>query len=63
MPMYKFRCKTCEKEFDKLVFGFDSSNVECSHCKSKDIEKLLSAPSLGQPQTSSGGCGGGSGFS
>ena len=40
MPVYEFRCRTCETEFEVLVRG----NVApvCPSCGGSDLERLLS---------------------
>jgi len=46
MPVYTYRCKDCEKEFDLLV-GVGKSDEEeelkCPKCGSKNTERLLTA--------------------
>ncbi len=42
MPIYEFRCQSCGREFEKLVFGSDQQ-VECESCGSRQVEKLMSA--------------------
>lgn len=41
MPIYEFRCKKCNREFEYLVFGSDKP--VCPGCKSKNVGKLMSA--------------------
>jgi putative FmdB family regulatory protein len=56
MPMYEYRCETCEHSFEALVFGDD--DVSCPECEGEKLERLLSLPGLAQAQTASGGgCG------
>jgi putative FmdB family regulatory protein len=48
MPIYEYRCKACEHEFEALVLPHKPETApECPECHSKDLEKLLSgfAPS------------------
>ena len=43
MPVYEYRCRDCNEEFEKLVrFGSDGSEIECPRCHSKHVEKKLS---------------------
>jgi len=42
MPIFEFRCQSCGREFEKLVFGSDPE-VECESCGSRAVEKLMSA--------------------
>jgi putative FmdB family regulatory protein len=61
MPIFEYRCKKCENEFEALVLGRERPN--CPHCRSGNLEKLLStfsAVSGGQnrrPREASGPCG------
>jgi putative FmdB family regulatory protein len=63
MPIYEYKCKSCENEFAKLVFNQDTK-IECPKCESEDVEKMISAISSNSGSDSgvSGGCGS-SGFS
>jgi putative FmdB family regulatory protein len=40
MPVYEFRCRACETEFEVLVRGTDL--VVCPSCGGSDLERLLS---------------------
>lgn len=40
MPIYEYRCKKCEKEFEALVYG--SEKASCPTCHGKSLERLLS---------------------
>jgi putative FmdB family regulatory protein len=42
MPIFEFHCGSCDKDFEKLVFGSDPE-VECPFCGQKDVKKLMSA--------------------
>jgi putative FmdB family regulatory protein len=66
MPIYEYRCRQCEAEFEKLV-GSDTA-VACPHCDSAQVTRRLSLfrarvqagvgpPAAGGP----GGCCGGGG--
>ena len=44
MPIYDYRCKTCEHEFEAFVRG--SKVVSCPRCKSEELERLLSLPAI-----------------
>ncbi|MBI4653719.1 MAG: zinc ribbon domain-containing protein [Nitrospirae bacterium] len=41
MPIFEYKCQTCEEEFEKLVSG---TNVEisCPKCGSRDVKKKFS---------------------
>lgn len=67
MPIYEYRCKSCDNQFSKLVFNQDTK-IECPACNSEDCEKLISAISTSSGSTQfanlkGGGACGGSGFS
>jgi len=63
MPIFEYRCKRCEKEFEALVLG--SERPECPSCKSSRLEKLLSTfaavtgsgSGKGRREAASGPCG------
>lgn len=41
MPIFEYQCKSCGKNFEKLIF--DRAKIqECPSCKSKNTEKKLS---------------------
>ena len=42
MPIYEFICKKCDKKFETLVRS-SASRVECPHCGSDELKKLLSS--------------------
>jgi putative FmdB family regulatory protein len=42
MPIFEFHCQSCDKDFEKLVFGGDPE-VECPFCGQNRVEKLMSA--------------------
>lgn len=43
MPMYEFRCQKCGRQFEELVGRF-GEKAPCPSCGSKDVERLVSAP-------------------
>lgn len=61
MPIFEYRCKKCEKEFEALVLGRE--RPLCPSCRSGSLEKLLSTFSAvsggGRPKASEnpGPCG------
>lgn len=42
MPIYEYRCKSCDHDFQLLVRG--ETTPQCESCGSEDLEKLLSLP-------------------
>jgi putative FmdB family regulatory protein len=67
MPIYEYRCKQCEGEFEKYVAG-SSTAVACPSCASEQVMRKLSVfglktvGALQSPGMSGGGggcCGGG----
>jgi putative FmdB family regulatory protein len=49
MPLFEFRCSTCERDFEVLIRS--GEKPECPECGEKSLEKLLSetaAPVVGQ---------------
>ena len=69
MPIYEYKCRLCGQFFEKLVLTSDEK-VSCPKCKADDVDKQVSGFSVGNgspnfqaPGLSSGGCGGGGGFS
>ncbi len=43
MPLYEYQCKTCGKQFEKMVsFAEADHKPECPHCHSNDTQKRLS---------------------
>ncbi len=42
MPIYRFSCEKCGKNFDKVLSSSDISLVTCSGCGSPEIKRVLS---------------------
>ncbi|MHA1827791.1 MAG: FmdB family zinc ribbon protein [Candidatus Heimdallarchaeaceae archaeon] len=46
MPVYEFKCDTCGKKFELLVNvpyrSGDTATLQCPHCKSVNVTKLVS---------------------
>ena len=42
MPIFEFRCPSCETTFERLVRV--AEKVNCPSCGSRRVEKLLSVP-------------------
>jgi len=48
MPIYTYRCRKCGEKFDLLVgVTSDKTEKKCSKCGSVEVEKILSAFSVG----------------
>lgn len=48
MPIYEFRCKSCDKEFETLLLGSEANEtVTCPCCSSLDLERMMSLCSAG----------------
>ena len=69
MPIYEFRCKTCNHVFEELIMrSTDKAELTCPKCGTPKVDQLMSSFACGTSSSSShtgggGGCGGGSGFS
>ncbi len=59
MPLYEYKCKKCNKEFEVLIFNL-SEKVKCQHCGSKSVKRLLSTFGIGGKESSQGNSGGSS---
>ncbi|MBI3391952.1 MAG: zinc ribbon domain-containing protein [Nitrospirae bacterium] len=61
MPIYEYRCKSCQYSFEALVRAWsDSEETDCPICGSKETERLLSTfSSKGDVCAPSGGGWGG----
>ena len=42
MPIYEYRCRSCDATFEVMVRG--GAGVSCPHCGSASVDKLISAP-------------------
>lgn len=56
MPIYEYHCKKCGAKFEKLVFRSDAPSPECPSCKSTEVAKLISVPSVGGGSGQPGNC-------
>lgn len=59
MPIFEFKCESCGKEFERLVFASDTDPVPCPICGSEKTRKVLSVFSSNavERQASAGSCG------
>ncbi|MFB6374654.1 MAG: FmdB family zinc ribbon protein [Bradymonadaceae bacterium] len=42
MPIYEYRCQSCDNEFEKLVRSGDSEPEQCPECEAPSITRLIS---------------------
>jgi putative FmdB family regulatory protein len=45
MPIYEYKCMKCNKDFEYLVLGSDSS-VSCPECNGNKVKRQMSACSF-----------------
>lgn len=43
MPLYEYRCRHCQSEFECLVLSSQDDDPECPCCHKTGVEKLISA--------------------
>lgn len=71
MPIYEFKCRSCDECFEILVTSGEKKNVKmcCPHCGAEEFERILSCTSYAmgggkdagqRPKTESRTCSGGS---
>lgn len=46
MPLYDYRCKSCEHEFEELQSIHDAVLQDCPECGRPDLKKKVSAPAF-----------------
>ena len=42
MPIYEYRCKSCEHEFEEFIRSGDSEPDTCPECDAPSISRLIS---------------------
>jgi len=43
MPIYEFKCLSCDHYVELLVMNQDEMiDLKCTHCNSKDLERIIS---------------------
>ena len=66
MPLYEYRCRSCEKTFEEFVLGeARQGKPRCPACDGRKVDKLLSVFAVGSgggskaaaAEAPSGGCG------
>ena len=68
MPLYEFRCKKCDQQFEKIVFPGDKEPIKCPRCGAPKPDRLLSVFSSSTKEgnigaSASSSCGPSRGFS
>ena len=46
MPIYEYRCSTCEFQDDLMLKVSAATTLQCPSCQKNTFEKLVSAPSF-----------------
>jgi len=44
LPIYEYRCRSCEQRYEALVRNAKSEAPPCESCGSRDVERLISTP-------------------
>ncbi|NOR14867.1 MAG: zinc ribbon domain-containing protein [Candidatus Aminicenantes bacterium] len=54
MPIYEYKCQECGKVTEVFVRSHHQElNLSCSECKSEDLQKIFSTPSVVTTKNSS----------
>jgi putative FmdB family regulatory protein len=56
MPIFEFRCESCESKFAKLMFS-QRTDVLCPHCSSPQVKRLPSTFGMSGVQKQTSSCG------
>ncbi|MDB5310361.1 MAG: zinc ribbon protein [Gemmataceae bacterium] len=48
MPLYEYRCRTCEHAFEALVAARGGEEVRCQRCDGTELDRLLGLPARGR---------------
>ncbi len=48
MPLFEYRCRTCDKTFEALVTTKSADKVRCPTCEGSEIERLIALPAAGR---------------
>jgi len=44
MPIYDYKCQDCGKVSELFFRSDDSEDINCPHCGSRNLKRLISAP-------------------
>jgi len=47
MPIFEFKCLGCSRQFEDIMTTaeLEAGDVDCPHCGSRDVERMLCQPS------------------
>jgi putative FmdB family regulatory protein len=48
MPIYEYRCTTCQERFEALVTSAERAQARCPRCGAAKVERLLSTFAVGK---------------
>ncbi|MCF7885135.1 MAG: zinc ribbon domain-containing protein [Candidatus Marinimicrobia bacterium] len=56
MPIYEYKCSRCGEKFEELIAfsKLNDNNPKCPKCDSKEVERQISTPSIGNSKNSCG---------
>lgn len=54
MPLYEYRCKSCEHTFEALVSSRLTVGVVCPKCEGRELDQLIGLPAPGRTTESTG---------
>ena len=46
MPIYEYKCKWCDYEFETIQKASEVELLECPHCHRNTLRKQISAPTF-----------------
>lgn len=48
MPLFEYRCRSCDRPFEVLVTSRTADAVRCPACEGTEVERLLVLPAPGK---------------
>lgn len=57
MPIYEYRCATCDVRFEMLVTSAERAKARCPRCGATRVERLLSTFAVGKASAAASGPG------